>query len=169
MKRRRWGAAFLASRLRSHSIEFAAACCSYRIMITLNPKPLTKLFVIRTLFLGPKFEDFHCKIHYSGCTAVILDTNLVCSASDCDFRAVRPPRGCFERLRRAAPSDAFPYGCSRGGFRCTEHLTRNRCNLLRSGPNHQPLSPRGSPTTPASRMLSKSRYASPPLIGGYGG
>ena len=134
-------------------------------MSTLNPEPIRRVPPGSAPLGSLKYEVFHCKIQYSGCTAVILDTNLVCSAPRRDLRAATPPRGCFESLRRPVPSDGFPYACSPGGFRCTEHLTRNHCNLLRSSPNHQPLSPRGSPTTPASPMLSKPRYARPPLIG----
>ena len=66
--------------------------CS-RIVVTLNPEPIRKAPCILPTLGSLKYEVFHCKIQYSGCTAVILDTNLVCFAPSCDFRAATPREG----------------------------------------------------------------------------
>ena len=62
-------------------------------MSTLNPEPIWRVASILPPLGSLKYEVFHCKIQYSGCTAVILDTNLVCSTPRRDFRAAPPREG----------------------------------------------------------------------------
>ena len=160
-------AAFLASPLRRPFSIFAFRCCSYRIMITLNLKPLTKTSAGSDPIPGSEIRGFSLQNTvfwlYSG------DSNRESRmlSSEARFPCCNTPARV---LRKAAAS------CSKRCLfvcmlprRLQMHRTLNPQPLQLAALRPKPSTTRGSPTTPASPMLSKPRHARPPLIGGYGG